>query len=180
MQYGKWIAVFAIVARISWVQTPTQSYSFLLDENAHTWCGYASEKKFQERAAQVQPEESARVVYKAGRLSEITYETQSESGDWIVIDTYHLSLQRITLRRVVTFAQGGIQVVQEGVVTKGRSTHLSLVSAKAPDGSTVKVTNIDLPTVAIQEDPSGFPFIKLVESIKKQSLSMSCLRVGHS
>lgn len=179
MRFGKWIAAIVFIARVSWAQAPAQSYSFLFDENKHAWCGYANEKKFQEITAQIQPLESARVAYKAGQPSEITYQIQPESGDWIVVDKYSVSLHQTVLRRTFVFAQSGIQVIKEGVITKGGSNHLSLVFAKNSDGSKASLEDVDFPSVPIQKDPSEFPFVKLAESMKRKSLATVCTRAGH-
>jgi hypothetical protein len=176
VKFLKVAAVLALISSASVAQTSSKSYSFLFDDNKNTWCGYMNGKKFQEISGQIQPLESAYVTYKAGALFEITYQVQPESGDWIVIDKYSISPKQINLRRAFVFAHSGIQVVKEGRITKGSPNRLSLVIAANPDGSMASVKNLDFPFVAVNDDPSGFIFMKIAESMKNKSLQTLCMQ----
>lgn len=176
MKFLKVAAALALISSASVAQTGSKTYSLLFDENKNTWCGYTDDAKFQEISGKIQPLESARVVYKAGVLSEITYQVQPESGDWIVIDKYSLSPKQTYLRRAFVFAQSGVQVVKEGRVTKGGPNQLSLVSAANANGSKASIRNLDFPSVAINGDPYGFIFMKIAEPMKNKSLQVLCMQ----
>lgn len=178
MKYLKVAAALALISSPSMAQTSSKTYSFLFDESKNTWCGYTNNAKFQEISGQIQPLESARVIYKAGVLSEITYQVQPESGNWIVIDKYSISPKQTNLRRAFVFAQSGVQVLKEGRITKSGPNRLSLVSAAKPDGSKASVKNLDFPSVAIKGDPAGFIFMKIAESMKNKSLQTLCMQAG--
>jgi hypothetical protein len=176
VKFLKVAQVLALISSASVAQTASTSYSFLFDDNKNIWCGYTNEREFQEISRQIQPLESAHVIYKAETLFKITYQVQPESGDWIMIDQYSILPKQISLRRAFVFAHSGVQVVKEGRIIKGRPNRLSLVIASNPDGSRASVKNIDFPPVAVNDDPSEFIFIKIAESMKNKSLQTLCMQ----
>jgi hypothetical protein len=172
------IAIALILMSSTAIAQPlTKAYFFMFDENKNSWCGYTNEVKFQELSGKIQPLESARILYKAEVISEITYQVQPESGDWIVIDKYTLSQSGTNLRRAIVFAQSGALVIKEGQIAKGGRNHLSLISATKSDGSKVNIKNLDFPPMAVQDDLSKFTFMKVAQSMKNRSLQTLCQQV---
>jgi hypothetical protein len=91
--------VFAAVSSSASAQASSKSYWFLSKDDGRTWCGYSDMTEFESEADNLKPNESARVTYSSGKLTELTYQVESESGDWIVIDTYTPLHNEMLLRR---------------------------------------------------------------------------------
>jgi hypothetical protein len=148
----------------------------MFNDEDQTWCGYKDEALFQKISGEVQPLESARVVYDSGTISEITHQVQPDSGDWIIIDKYTFQGRETNLRRAFLFAQSGIQVIKEGKATGQKPIHLALLSAKNPDGSSASLNDVYLPTLPINSKPLDFIFVKLADSMKEKGRQKLCVQ----
>lgn len=175
MRFLKIAALFVLISNTSAAQIPPAKYFFLANEKANMWCGYTNEEEFQNIAEKLRPLESSRVLFVSGSISEITYQMQSESGDWNVIDNYRIYPTNTFLQRAFIFSQNGISVIMEGRLMKGKKSRLHVVRAVNPDGSKVNIGNLDFPIVAIKVDPINFVFVKIARSMKKSSLTSLCV-----
>lgn len=178
------VAVVAIVLMTSTsrAQSPSSTYWLLFDESERAWCGYSDESEFQALAANLKPLESARVVFTSGKPTEVTYQLNAESGDWLLLDRYSFGPQQATLKRTTAYTQSGIRVVQEGRIRKGGETRLSVASVTnlrdTTAGSTASLKDLGYPldylNLPVKESPSQFPFMAIADSMVKNSLSALC------
>lgn len=147
---------------------------FLYDEGKKAWCGYTNEALFQDKADKLKPLESARVTLVSGVPSEITYQVQPESGDWVMADKYIFSLRRIDLKRVTIYAQNGVQVSQHSIIRNGAATKLQLISVKNVDGSTADISGVDVPSIYIKTGVGQFRFLPIAQTLAKRPAAMLC------
>lgn len=168
---GVLVAAFLSTAALGG-STP-RSYWFLMNDD-QTWCGYADEKKFQAQAEEVKPLESARLTLASGVPSEITYQIQPESGDWVIADKYSILPKVMKVKRATIFVQSGIEVIQEGDVRTGAASPLKITSVKNLKGQPASSENLDYPDLPIKTNISAFPFVSLAETMYKKSLPRLC------
>jgi hypothetical protein len=86
-------------------QPTSVSFNVLLKDDGHTWCAYKNQDEFKADAAALKPTESVRITYQATAITELTYQVDAESGDWIVIDTYTPSNGALHLKRANLMVQ---------------------------------------------------------------------------
>ncbi|WP_288937495.1 hypothetical protein [uncultured Sphingomonas sp.] len=155
--------------------SPTSKISwFLYDEERGAWCGFTSEAAFQDKANKEKPLASARVKLVSGTPSEITYQVQPESGDWVIADRYSFLPGRISLKRATIFAQTGMQVIQRAIIRRGVATRLQLLSVRNVDGSSAGIKDVDVPLVPFKEDASQFHFLPIALALAKRPAMMLC------
>jgi hypothetical protein len=133
--------------------------------------------EFKSEADQLKPLESARATYSSGKLTELTYQIESESGDWIVIDKYSLSGNEVLLRRAVLLTQANLQVIQSSVIRDGNPEPFRIVSVTTLDGKKTTASNIDFPDVPIRIDPAKIDFMAVVAEMRSQSISKACKKL---
>ncbi|MFV3128563.1 hypothetical protein [Niveispirillum sp. KHB5.9] len=151
------------------------TYSFLFREDRGEWCGFRDAAPFDDLAAELIPLESGRVSYlRSGKVSEIIVQTQPESGDWLVLDTYVPKVEGGTLARTITFAQDGVRIDQQGNLGRDGTFSMAWVKARKPDGSKVDTATIDIPEITIYGDLRQIPFMKLAQRMKDRSLATLC------
>ena len=128
----------------------TKSYRLLMKDDGHTWCGYADSTEFEADVKKRNPTESARVTFSSDKLIEVTHQLSAESGDWVVLDEYTPSNDRLFLRRTNLLVQPpGFQIIEETSIHGGRVEAFHVVSTTTPDGKTVDASNADIPAVSV-------------------------------
>jgi hypothetical protein len=156
-------------------QTISESYSVLLKSDGHTWCAYKDSEEFKSEAAAVKPTESARVSYLSSKLTELTYQIEAESGDWIVIDKYTPSDVDVLLRRANLLVQENLQIIQETVIHGGKADAFHLVSVTTLDGKKAELpANIDFPSVPVKSDLLATPFMRVISEMRRRSAGKLC------
>jgi hypothetical protein len=156
-----------------------ESYSVLLKDDGQTWCAYRNAEEFQMDAANLKPTESARITYSAGKLSELTYQVEAESGDWIVVDKYTPVEGGATLRRANLLAQEKLQVIQETVIHGGKAEPFHVVNVSALDtGKKVDLPpSVDFPEIGISTNLEATPFVQVVREMRNRSLGKICKKM---
>lgn len=150
------------------------SYFLLVKDDGRTWCAYSSKEQFDSDIGDSAPTESARVTYNSDGLEEITYQATPESGDWIVVDKYTMSVDRTVLRRAIILAQRRLQVIQETTISGDAIAPFHIVSTTTLDGKESTASNVELPDVEVKVNLSQFPFMALVKEMRNQSVSKLC------
>jgi hypothetical protein len=151
-----------------------ESFNVLLKDDGHTWCAYADPAEFKADATTFKPTNSARITYQANTLTELTYQTQAESGDWIVIDKYTPSNGDLLLRRANLIVQVNLQVIQESVIHEGKVGVFRTVSVTTLDGKKAELSNADLPDVPAKTDLTRQPFVRVVAEMRSRAVAKLC------
>lgn len=158
---------------------PPDSYSVLLSEDGQTWCAYKNSAVFQAEVERVKPTDSARVTFSAEKLTELTYQVEAESGDWIVVDKYTPKGSGAVLRRAYLLAQENRQVIQEATILGGKAGPFRMISVSTLDGKTANLSpNADLPKVPVQTNLDAVPLVQLVIELRRQSAGLLCKKVN--
>ena len=157
-------------------QTSSKSY-WLLSRDGHMWCGYTDTTVFKSEANTLKPTESSRVTYSFGKLTELTYQVEPESGDWIVIDKYTPSANEVLLRRANLLTQENLQVIQSTVFRDGNVEPLHVVSVTTLDGQKTKASNIDFPNVPVKTSLTGIPFMAIVAEMQRRPTAKVCKKL---
>ena len=168
------VILLAGAAACSAAQPAPESYSALLKDDGHTWCVYKDPAEFKSAAATLKPTESARVDYESGRLADLTYQVEAESGDWIVVDKYTPSKGDILLRRANLLAQENLQVIQEAAIHGGKAGDLHVVSVTTLEGKKAELSNVDFPAVPVKTSLSTLPFVQLIAEMRSRSAGKLC------
>jgi len=160
-------------------QPGTESFSALLKDDGHTWCAYKNPAEFKADATTIKPTDSVRVTYEAGTLSELTYQVEAESGDWIVIDKYIRSKGDLLLRRASLLAQENLQIIQEAVIREGHAVTFRTVNVTTLDGkkaelSNVELSNLELPTVPVITNLMTQPSVQTVAELRNLAIGKLC------
>lgn len=174
------VAVLAAAAMSSSVsaQTSARSYWLLSKDDGHVWCGYSDSQEFKSEADKLKPTESARVTYSSGKLTELTYQVEPESGDWIVVDKYTPSDNDLLLRRANLLAQQNLQVIQSVVIRGGKAGPLHVVSVSTLQGEKAEApSNIDFPDVPVRTSLSSVPFMTVVAEMRSRSMPKLCKKL---
>ena len=171
--------VIAAVAAIGSVacsaaQVSSESFNVLLENDGHTWCAYTNTDEFKVDAAALKPTDSVRITYQANAITELTYQVEAESGDWIVIDKYTPSNGDLLLKRASLMAQENLQIIQESVIHQGKVGAFRTVSVTTLDGRNADMSNVDLPTVPAITDLLGQPFVAVVTDMRSRALAKLC------
>jgi len=141
------------------------------------WCGYTDTTVFKSEANTLKPTESSRVTYSFGKLTELTYQVEPESGDWIVIDKYTPSANEVLLRRANLLTQENLQVIQSTVFRDGNVEPLHVVSVTTLDGQKTKASNIDFPNVPVKTSLTGIPFMAIVAEMQRRPTAKVCKKL---
>jgi hypothetical protein len=162
-----------------WRVPKSESYSVLLKEDSQAWCAYNKLAEFKSEVVKMKPLESAHITYSSGKLTELTYQIEAESGDWIVIDTYTSADDGMFLRRVNLLAQGNLRIVQEADIHRARVDSFRLTDVSTLGGKEVKLPpDTDFPEVPVVTDLSTIPFVNIVTKMRKRSVEKLCEKVG--
>jgi hypothetical protein len=162
----------------SMAQSLPESYSVLLKDDGYTWCAYKDPEEFKSAAAMLQPTDSARITYSSNELTELTYQVEAESGDWIVVDKYTPADEDVLLRRANLLAQENLQIIQETSIHEGKALPFRIVSVSTLDGKTAELPKVNFPVVPVKTDLSASPFVRLVMEIRSQSIGKLCKRIN--
>lgn len=166
-------------ARTTPSASEARSYSALLLQDAQTWCAYNSPSDFQSKVATAQPTESARVSFTANKLTELTYQTSAESGDWILVDKYTVRGGGVVLRRANLLAQENLQVIQESYIREGKVGPFRLVRVSTLDGRKAELSpEVDLPEVAAQTDLLNSPPVQVAVELRSTGVKSICKKVN--
>jgi hypothetical protein len=158
-------------------QSLPEPYSLLLRDDGR-WCAYKDSEEFKSEAANLKPTETARVTYLSGKLIELTYQIEAESGDWIVVDKYTPSNADVVLRRANLMAQENLQVIQETQIHGAMADPFHIVSVATLDGKKAELPpNVDFPAVPIRTNLLAAPFVKVVSEMRSRSLGRLCQKV---
>ncbi len=174
MRFVAAIAVFMTLSYGTSAQVASTSYWLLLKDDGHTWCGYTNMTEFTSDVSKLKPTESARLTYSSDKLTEITYQVEPESGDWVVVDKYTPSNDELILRRANLLAQDNLQVIEEATIHGGKVGSFGIVSTTTLDGKKVETSNVDLPPVPVKASLSGMPFFDVADAMRKQSMPKLC------
>lgn len=151
----------------------------LLREDGQTWCAYKNPSDFQAEVERVKPTDSARVTFAAGKLAELTYQIEAESGDWIVVDKYTPKDGGAVLRRANLLAQENRQVIQEAAIREGKADPFRVVSVSTLDGKKAELSpDADLPEVPVSTDLKAIPPVQIVTQLRGQSVGKLCKKVN--
>ena len=153
----------------------SESYSMFLKSDNRTWCGFANVIAFRAATDKAKPTDSARVTYSSGKLTELTYQIEADSGDWIVIDKYTPDINKLSLRRAVLYFQDNVSVVEDAIIIPGIKPEFHIVEVTTLDGKLTTVKpDLDYPDVEPKSSLSEFPFIELARLIRSRSAKMVC------
>jgi hypothetical protein len=167
--------VLAAVSLGDSAQVASVSYWLLLKEDGHTWCGYANMDRFISDLKEQQTTETARVTYSSDKLTEVTYQVEPESGDWMIVDKYTPSKDGLVLRRANLLTQDNIQVIQETSIHGGKIDPFRVISTATLDGKKVEgSSSLDLPNVSVRANLSEMPFVDVVADMRRQSILKLC------
>ncbi len=159
----------------------SESYSALLREEDETWCAYKNPTDFQAKAESVKPTDSARVTFTGDKLTELTYQIEAESGDWILVDKYTPNdWGGVVLRRVNLLAQANLRVIQETVIRGGKADPFHVVSVSTLDGGTRAELSpdVDLPEVPVKTDLLAVTPVQVVVQLRSQVIAELCKKVN--
>lgn len=157
----------------------SESYSVLLKDDGQTWCAYKDPSEFQAESTNLKPTESVRITYSADKVSELTYQVEAESGDWIVIDKYTPTDGVTTLRRASLLAQQNLQVIQEAAIRGDKPDSFHLVSVSTLDGKKAELPpNMDFPEISVRTNLSATPFVQVVDEMRSRSFGKLCKKMG--
>lgn len=123
---------------LAFSQVSSGTYWFALEADRSGWCGYSNEEAFKAGAAGNMPTESARVVFSSGKVKEITYQAQPESGGWVVIDKYESNTDGMTLKRANLFSQENLLIIQRSTIKGATASPLKTESITTLDGQKAK------------------------------------------
>ena len=169
-------SVFAFVAlpcAIS-AQTAERTY-WVLSLQGDTLCGNVKEAAFKSIVDTNPPLESARITYAANKLSEVTYQTNAESGDWIVIDKYTLSDTVTHLRRAIVFIGQRVEVFQDATIRHGKASPFRIVKVAPTDPKQPPDTvDLDYPSVTVVTDLHASPYVEIAEEMRSRSRTRLC------
>ena len=155
-------------------QPTLDTYSAMLKDDGHTWCAYKNPAEYKSDAMGAKPIDSAKVSYQSDGLTEVTYQAEAESGDWIVIDKYKLSKEDVLLRRTNLLAQENLQIIQEATIRAGQASALNVVSVTKLDGKKAKLSTVDYPAVSIETDLLSAPFVQVVAELRLKAVAKLC------
>jgi hypothetical protein len=155
--------------------TEPAKYTWLfLKTDSRTWCGYSSERAFLSATGTSVPAESAKIAYKGELIAELSYQFQPESGDWIVLDKYIEKDDRLILWRTVLPTQENIKVIQSSVIPRKGRVKFSIVAMSKLDGEKMRRVNMDYPLVPVRRAYSDFPFMGLLNAMRRNRLPELC------
>ena len=166
--------LLAGTAACSAAQTVPESFSLLLKGDGRTWCAYKDPAEFQSQVTALKPTESARITYSSSTLTELTYQIEADSGDWIVIDQYTPSNGEIRLRRANLMAQQNLQIIQETIVHGGKVDPFRVVSVTTLDGKKAELSDVDFPAVPVSTNLLTLPLVQVVAEMRSRSLGQLC------
>jgi len=154
---------------------PEVSYYAMLKGDGHTWCAYKDSDEFKAEAAAVKPSETARVSFVSSKLTDLTYQIEAESGDWIVIDKYTPSNMDVLVRRANLLAQENLQIIQQAVIHGGIADAFHLVNVTTLDGKKTELPpKTDFPNIPVKTDLLALPFMGLVNDLQQQTIKKLC------
>jgi hypothetical protein len=168
--------VGVLAAACSAAQPPLEkSYSGFLKNDGNIWCVYEDMAEFESEAAVVVPTTSARVSFVSGVLTELTYQTQPESADWVVVDKYVPSSGDVLLRRANLLASPQLIIMQEARVDDGTVSTFRITSVTTLDGIERELPpTVDFPVVPVIRDLMAIPFMRVVGEIRRDSVGTLC------
>lgn len=155
-------------------QPAPESFNILLKDDGHTWCAYKSEAEFKADAAALRPTESARITYRGNALTELTYQVDAESGDWVVVDKYTPANGDLLLRRANLLAQENLQIIQEATIHDGKVGTFRVVNVTTLDGKKAEMSNVDFPDVPVNTDLLGQSFVRVVTEMRSRAVAKLC------
>ena len=126
--FSKLISVAAVSTALAFgvsAQVASLSYWLLLRDNGRTWCGYTNQDEFKSDVKELGPTDTVRVTFSADTLTEVTYQIEPESGDWVVVDKYTPIKDDLALRRANLLTQPNLEVIQETFIHGGKASHPS-------------------------------------------------------
>lgn len=175
MQFVIAFLALAVLSTAFTAPALSKSYWLLARNDDHTWCGYSNPAEFKSDAAKLRPGESARVTYSSGKLTEITYQVEPDSADWIVIDKYTESGNELRLRRANLLAQQNLEIIEETTISDGKGKPFSLVRVTTLDGRKAQAPpKLDLPSVPVRTTLSSMPFIEVLSEMRSRSMAKLC------
>jgi hypothetical protein len=143
---------------------------FALSEDGARWCGSTSKALYE----QSNGPEAAKVTFAGGRVSRLTNQISTPSGDWIVTDEYVVAVGMVRLERQVGLANVEVQGVKRGAARIGQPIRLKLISARWPDGSSAVASGWYDPPVPVTSNVETFPFVRLGRTMLRQNLRRLC------
>lgn len=159
-------SAFAVgLPNLAFSQVSSGTYWFASGPERSAWCGYSNEEAFKADVESQKPTESARIVFSSGKVKELTYQVQPESGDWIVIDKYTSTPDGMILKRANLLAQENLQIIQNSTIKGSKASPFKMESITTLDGKKAKASNVDYPEVPVMTNPSKLPFMGLVKQL---------------
>jgi hypothetical protein len=153
----------------------SHQYWLLSKEQGRTWCAYADMRQFQTDFDNAMPSEVATVTYSANKLATVTYQVQPQSADWLLIDTYSVSGDRVHLQRLMRLAQENLQVIQATDIRGGKAEPFRVVKVTTLYGDKAELpAAVNLPQLPIQTELSRMPFMPIIAQIRESSAARLC------
>jgi hypothetical protein len=152
----------------------------LSKNDGHTWCGYIDNAEFMSEAEKLVGRITARVTCSLGNtITEVAYQVEPESGDWIVIDKYTSSAGELALRRATLLPEPQLVIIQDAIIRGGKVEPFRLVSITKPGGEKVDgdVSTIDLPQVPVRTSLSAIPGMAVASEMRSKSMRSLCKKV---
>jgi hypothetical protein len=175
MKFLAAVLVLAAVFSSASAQTGSKSYWLLSSDGGHIWCGYSDTTEFRLEADKMKPTYSARVTFSSDKLTELTYQVEPESGDWVVVDKYTPSGDEVLLRRANRLTQENLEVIQSAVIRGGKAEPLRVVSITTLDGGKAEgARSIDFPDVPVKTSLTRIRFLTVVAEMQSRSISKVC------
>lgn len=170
-------ALLSLLPAACIAQNASTSFLVFLRNDGRTWCGYTDTTAFRIASDSVRPTESARVTYSSGKLTQLTYQATSESGDWIVVDSYTPAKSGLRLRRANLLTQEDRKIIQEATISGTRTPHFRTVDVSTLNGLKATLSDVDYPDVPVRYPLTQFPFMRLVKLMRSQSASRLCRKL---
>lgn len=181
MRETAFIVILLALSSSVWAQKAAPSrYWLLREEDRGVWCGYTDEATFNSAAERVKPAEAVKVTYMSGRLLDLTYQVEPESGDWLVIDKYTPTRRNaILLLRTTRLTQQRLEVIQDTTIRRGKAQPLRRVSVTTFEGKPLEdpqaqASVIDFPSVPVEARLAASVWMSVVTDMRHRSLTTLC------
>lgn len=166
---------------IASAQARASKVFLLADARNHQWCSYISEATWKAEVQRVGAMAVGTLVYSNDHLSQIDLTETDESGDWTVYDHYFFSDhgQMVKLTRLLNVLPGDRSVSQTFSISNGKATKIATSEKRLSNGRPLaSPTAAWLPDVAIETNPTMFPFSALLTRLDVRRSQKCCVRVS--
>ncbi len=174
------ILLLAAAFPIAAAKPNSVSYWLMLRSDGRTWCGFRDQTEFNSEVAKMNlvPEQSAKVIYSSGKLTEVTAQVTPQSEDWVVIDVYTVAEENLVLRRTDLLTRAQLKIVQTTAIRGGHAQALHVDSVTTLRGQKAELPgDIDIPRVTVSANLSAMPFMPIVSEMRMRSITKLCKKL---